>query len=140
MNKKMTGWIIGGLLGVAVLGVNISMNVSSAAEKNTPPMQDMMMEKGQMNHMDMTDMMKSPEMQKQCLEMMKSPEMQQTMKDMMKTPEMQGMMKQMLSKDPAMRQMMLDLVNSIEPNEQTSTLDTTETTAVPAVDHSMHHQ
>lgn len=139
MKKKMTGLIIGGLLGVSVLGVTFATNVSSAAEKNAPTMQGMMMEKSQMGNMDMQQMMNSPEMQKQCLDMLKSPEMQQPMKNMMKTPEMQVMMKQMLSSDPALRQMMLDLVNSIDPNDQTSTLDNLQTTVSPEIDHSIHH-
>lgn len=139
MNKKITGLIMGGLLGVAVLGVAFTPNVSNAAEKNTPPMQSMMMEKGQMDHMDMEKMMNSPEMQKKCFEMMKSPEMQQSMKTMMQTPEMQSMMKDMLAKDSAMRQMMLDLINSIEPNDQTSTPDNTPMTMPAGMDHSMHH-
>lgn len=139
MRKKMTGLVIGGLLGISALGITFATNVGSAAEQKSPTMHEMMMEKGQMGNMDMNQMMKSPEMQKQCLEMMKSPEMQQSMKTMMKTPEMQGMMKQMLSSDPALRQMMLDMVNSIEPNDQTTTNDNTQTTVMPPVDHSMHH-
>ncbi|WP_378955953.1 hypothetical protein [Pelosinus sp. sgz500959] len=126
MKNKMTGWIVGGLLGVSVLGVTLSTNVVSAAEKNAPSTHEMMMEKGQMGDMDMHKMMNSPEMQTKCLEMMK-------------TPEMQAMMKQMLSRDPALRQMMLDLVNSVEPTDQATTPDNTQTTMMPAMDHSMHH-
>ncbi|MBC8014685.1 MAG: hypothetical protein H7X79_02950 [Sporomusaceae bacterium] len=125
MKKKMTGWIIGGLLGVSVLGVAFDTPVSSAAEKNTPAMHGMMMDKGHMDNMDMHKMMNTPEMQKKCIEMMKS-------------PEMQTMMKQMLSSDPALRQMMLDLVNSVEPNDQVNAPDS-QTTVTPAVDHSAHH-
>lgn len=137
MKKKMTGWIIGGLLGVSVLGVTFATPVN-AAEKNAPAMQGMMMEKGQMSNMDMKQMMNSPEMQKHCQEMMKSPEMQKHCLEMMKSPEMQAMMKQMLSQDPAFRQMMSDLVNSIDSNDQIATPDNAQTTMMP-VDHSMHH-
>lgn len=139
MKKKMTGLIIGGLLGVTVLGVTFTTNIGSAAEKHTPTTHEMMMEKGQMGNMDMQQMMSSPEMQKQCLEMMKSPEMQKTMNTMMKTPEMQAAMKQMLSSDPALRQMMLDLVNSIDPNDQTTMKDNTQMTMPSEMDHNMHH-
>ena len=126
MKKIMTGWIVGGLLGVTVLGVTFAGNIGSAAEKNTPTMHEKMMEKGHMDTMDMQQMMNSPEMQKKCLEMMK-------------TPEMQAMMKQMLSRDPALRQIMLDLINSIDPNDQTSMTDHTQMTMPPATDHSIHH-
>ena len=139
MKKKITGWIIGGLLGVTMLGVTFATNIGSAAEKNMKAMPGMMMEKGHMENMDMHKMMNSPEMQKHCLEMMKSPEMQKSMNTMMKTPEMQAMMKQMLSRDPALRQIMLDLVNSIDPNDQTTMTDNTPKPMPPAMDHNMHH-
>lgn len=141
MNKKMAGFIVGGLLGISALGVSFSPNLTNAAEKNT--MQGMVMEKGQMDHMDMKNMdmknMDPAEMQKHCLEMMKSPQMQQSMSTMMKNPEMQAMMKQMLTRDPALRQTMLDLINSIDPNDSANAPDTTQTTMPAEMDHMMHH-
>lgn len=139
MKKNMTGWIIGGLMGVSVLGAAFGTNVCSAAEKPAMPMQEMKMEHGQMGNMDMHQMMKSPEMQKHCLEMMKNPEMQKHCLEMMKSPEMQTMMKQMLTNDPALKQMMSDLINSIDTNNQTNMPVNTESIMVPAEDHSAHH-
>lgn len=124
MNKRVAVWVVGGLVTVSALGLGFNTTIGRAAEKapqtqmmQTNPMGNMM---GNMDPKAMADMMKTPEMQKQCAEMMKNPEMQKAMKDMMKTPEMQGMMKQMLQQDMGFHQMMSDLVNSVDMNSDHS--------------------
>ena len=142
MKKRMTGWIMGGVFAISAAGLLMGTNVGSAAEKTVekpPVMQGKMMENGQMGSMEM---MNSPEMQKQCVDMMKSSDMQQTMKGMMKDPEMQATMKQMMASDPELRQIMRDLVNSVESNDQNDNSDPqsgTPANAPDTVDHNAHH-
>lgn len=146
MNKKITAYVLGGLLTVSAIGFGLA-NSSSAAEKN--PSSQMMQGAqtgnmmGSMDPKAMAEMMKSPEMQKQCVEMMKSPEMQQAMKDIMKKPEMQGMMKQMLQQDMAFHQMMADLVNSVDMNSDHMMQPEKQQPAMgenaSSMDHSAHH-
>lgn len=124
MDKKLTAWVVGGLITASVIGSGFNTAVGSAAEKS-PQMQMMQTSQtgtmvGNMDPKAMADMMKTPEMQKQCIEMMKNPEMQKAMKDIMKTPEMQGVMKQMLQQDMGFHQMMSDLVNSVDMNSDHS--------------------
>jgi len=99
MKSKITGWIVGGLITVSVLGVTYGVSNAAKAE----PAQNTMIQHEQMN----SDMMNSKDMQKQCGEMMKSSEMQKNMKDMMK---------QMISKDPEMKQIMIDMMKSADDN------------------------
>lgn len=145
MNKKLTAWVVGGLVMASVVGLGFNATVASAAEK-APQMQ--MMQPNQtgtmMGNMDpkaMADMMKTPEMQKQCIEMMKNPEMQKAMKDIMKTPEMQGVMKQMLQQDMGFHQMMSDLVNSVDMNSDHSMPQQPAGAegAAPQTGHNAHH-
>jgi hypothetical protein len=142
MKKRMTGWIMGGVFAISAAGLLMGTNVGSAAEKiadKPPVMQGKMMQNGQMDKMEM---MNSPELQKQCVDMMKSSDMQETMKGMMKQPEMQVTMKQMLASDPEMRQIMRDLVNSIDINDQNDNpvpQSSTPSNAPDTVDHNAHH-
>ncbi|BBB89598.1 MAG TPA: hypothetical protein PKA28_14390 [Methylomusa anaerophila] len=144
MSKEITGWIVGGLIAVSAMGLAFGTNIGRAAEKSAeqpPAKQDCVMNEGQMGAMD-HNMMDAQEMQKQCLEMMKSPEMQKTMKNMMKQPEMQAMMKQMLTNDPEFRQIISDLVNSVDPNAQTDNQASPADASTPppgGMDHSNHH-
>lgn len=139
MKKRMTGWIMGGVFAISAAGLLMGTNVGSAAEKiadKPPVMQGKMMQNGQM------EMMNSPEMQKQCVDMMKSSDMQETMKGMMKQPEMQAKMKQMLASDPELRQIMRDLMNSVDVNDQNENLvpqSSTPANAPDSVDHNAHH-
>ncbi|QDR81522.1 hypothetical protein [Sporomusa termitida] len=118
MNKKFSVWAVGGLLTAAVLAVGVSPAIAGAPEKSTQAWGTQANQPGvmpgKMNPQAMAEMMKTPAMQKQCLDMMKDPAMQQVMKDMMKTPELQGVMKQMLQQDMAFHQIMADLVNSVD--------------------------
>ncbi|MCX7780823.1 MAG: hypothetical protein N2491_07900 [Negativicutes bacterium] len=118
MNKRMTAWIVGGLITVSAIGLVFDGKVSLAAEKTSPsPMMQGTQMQHMMNGMDpkaMAEMMKSPEMQKHCLEMMKNPEMQMHCLEMMKNPEMQQMMKQMIQQDKDFHKMMSDLVKSVD--------------------------
>lgn len=138
MKNKMTGWIIGGLMTASALGMAFGVNsIGSAAVKSEQAaVSSGMMQNGQMS----SEMMNSPEVEKQCGEMMASPEMQQTMKEMMKQPQMQAMMKQMLASDPEFKQMMVDLVNSTT-DENTATGEQMPPTdqAPTAIDHKAHH-
>ena len=142
MNKKITAYVLGGLLTVSAIGFGFA-NITNAAEKN--PSSQMMQSNqtgnmmGNMDPKAMAEMMKSPEMQKQCIEMMKNPEMQKAMKDMMKTPEMQGIMKQMLQQDMGFHQMMSDLVNSVDMNIDHSMPGQTGTPSSDMDGHSSHH-
>jgi len=142
MKKRMTGWIMSGVFAISAAGLLMGTNVGSAAAKNAdkpPVMQDKMMQNGQM---DNKEMMNSPEMEKKCVDMMKSSDMQETMKGMMKQPEMQATMKQMLASDPELRQIMRDLVNSVDTNDQNDnpvSQSSTPTNAPDTVDHNAHH-
>jgi len=135
MKNKMTGWIVGGLITASVLGAAFGINsIGNAAAKTEQAVAapSMMMQNGQMG----SEMMNSPEMQKQCGDTMASPEMQQTMKGMMKQPQMQNMMKQMMASDPEFKQMMSDMVNNAGTvGEQVSPTDQT----AAAIDHNAHH-
>lgn len=97
MKNKMTGWIIGGLITASVLGVTFGVSNAAKAEEGTATPNTM--QHGQMN----SDMMNSADMQTKCSEMMASPEMQKNMKDMMKN---------MMANDPEMKQMMTDMMKS----------------------------
>jgi len=106
MKKKLTMWVIGGIVTVSAMGLGFNATVGSAAEKEAVHIEmhgDMMMQDenklGTMDHNAMGDMMKNGDMQKHCMEMMKSPEMQSMMKEMMKTPEMQSMMKEVMQEN-----------------------------------------
>lgn len=139
MNKKMSVWIIGGLITASVIGFGFVSTGSAAESKQQMPMQQGA-HTGMMGNMDpkaMADMMNSPEMQKQCVEMMKNPEMQKSMMNMMKLPEMQGMMKQMLQQDMGFHQMMTDLVNSVDMNSDHSMPQTPM--GAPQGGHGGHH-
>jgi protein CpxP len=142
MKKGMTGWIMGGIFAISAVGLLMGTNVGSAAAKNAdkpPVMQDKMMQNGQM---DNKEMMNSPEMQKECEDMMKGSDMQKNMKEMMKQPEMQAAMKQMLASDPELRQMMRDLVNSVDANDQNDNpvpQSSTPATISDTVNHNAHH-
>ena len=119
MNKKFTIWAVGSLLTAAVLTGGFSLAIAGAAEKPAPAACETQADQpgammGKMNPQAMAEMMKTPAMQKQCLDMMKNPAMQQAMKDMLKTPEMQGVLKQMLQQDMGFHQMLTDLVNSVD--------------------------
>lgn len=138
MKNKMTGWIIGGLITASALGMAFGVNSigSAAAKTEQAAASSGMMKNGQMS----SEMMNSPEMEKQCGEMMASPEMQQTMKGMMKQPQMQTMMKQMLASDPEFKQMMSDLVNSVTDENTVTSEQAPPTDQAPAaIDHNAHH-
>lgn len=125
--KKVLPWILGGVLTVFVLGLGGNAAVGYAAEKDARQMkqhqmhQDVMQDgknmMGQIDHKMMEEMMKDPAMMKQCMDMMQQPEMQSMMKDMMQKPEMQAMMKGMMQKDGQFHKMMMDLVNSVDMDE-----------------------
>lgn len=136
MNKRMTGWIVGGFIAIAALGVAVGTGIGNAAEKNTasPAATQGMMQNGSMGAMD-PKMMESPEMQQQCQDMMKNADMQQAMIGMMKQPEMQGMMQQMFATDPEFRQMMTNLVNSAVAEGQADI----PAAAPDEIDHNAHH-
>jgi protein CpxP len=143
MNKRLVIFIVGALIAVGALGFAFGpANVSAAEPAKQPPMT---MQPGQMGNMDpkaMADMMKSPEMQKQCVEYMKSPEMQQAMMGIMKQPEMQAAMKQMLQSDAGFHQVMLDLVNSVDMNMDHGTAPPTSQPSGNSAgfDHGSHHR
>ncbi len=143
MNKKLIAGVAVALVSVAALGFAFGTSTGSAAEPAKQP--QMMTQGNQMGNMDpkaMADMMKTPEMQKQCVEIMKSPEMQQAMISTMQQPEMQAAMKQMLQSDAGFHQMMLDMVNSVDMNTDHGTKPSTtnDATAPAASDHNAHHQ
>ena len=162
MKNKLSGWVAGGLLAVAVFGVSLSNNNVASAAQSVPANMSMQQEKstnsdttkeqeiqkpcceaegktetsaaaGMMQSGKMNqDMMQSEEMQKQCGEMMKDKDMQDTMKQMMADTEMQKMMKQMLADDPSFKEMMKNMI------------DTTDTEATASAangqNHNAHHQ
>ncbi|WP_371379105.1 hypothetical protein [Sporomusa aerivorans] len=137
MKNKITGWLAGGLITASVLGVAFGFNpVGNAAAKTEQAVagHSMMMQQGQMNQ----EMMSSPEMQKQCAEMMQNPEMQKMMKQMLQQPQMQTMMKQMLSGDPEFKQMLLDLINSVEDTTTGEQAPASARNSMP-MDHNAHH-
>ncbi|HBS58352.1 MAG TPA: hypothetical protein DEA44_03695 [Firmicutes bacterium] len=143
MKKRMTAWVVGGLLAVSALGVAFNSGVGNAGGKITGPATPVknMMQEGQRGEMD-PQMMNSPESQKQCLDMMKNPEMQQGMKEMIKQPEMQAMMKQMLAGDPEMRRMMSDLLSAAESSSQAGDQTQPDGSSLSdpgTVDHNAHH-
>lgn len=134
MKNKMAGWIIGGLITAATLGVAWGANSigSAAAKSEQATISSGMMQNGQMS----TDMMNSPEMQQECQKMMASPEMQQTMRDMMKQPEMQNMMRKMMASDPAFKQTMSDMVNNADT---AATNEQEPSNSRESIDHNAHH-
>lgn len=136
MKSKMAGLIIGGLITVSVLGLAFGANSigNAAAKTEQANMSSGMMQNGQMS----SDMMNSPEMQKECQSMMASPEMQQTMKEMMKQPHMQDMMRQMMASDPEFKQMMSDMVNNTEPAAKDEQTPSDGQNPAP-IDHNAHH-
>jgi periplasmic protein CpxP/Spy len=141
MKKRLMIWVLGGLIAVSAVGMSFGAKVVSAADQGK---QSQMMQGNQGMMQDpkaMADMMKSPDMQKQCLELMKNPEMQKAMIDMMKQPEMQAAMKQMLQRDMKFHQMMLDLVNSVDMNMDHAQSDSQMMPgdSMPGMDHSAHH-
>lgn len=140
MNKKLAVWVVGGLITASLVGTGVNQTVARAAEK---VQQAPMNQTNQMMTMDaksMAEMMKNPEMQKQCIDMMKNPEMQKAMRDMMKTPEMQGVMKQMLQQDMGFHQMMADLVNSVDMNSDHVMPQPTTPQDNSTKGHTSHHQ
>jgi len=162
MKNKVSGWITGGLLTVAVLGVSLSNNAVASAAQGVPVSMSMQQEKsinsdtkkaqetqkpccetapkeeiataaGMMQNEKMNqDMMQSAEMQKQCGEMMKDEDMQKMMKEMMKDVEMQKMMKTMMADDPSFKDMMKDMIDDTKTEPTVS--------AVSGQDHNAHHQ
>ena len=162
MKNKLSGWVAGGLLAVAVLGVSLGNNAFANASTGKSASMSMQQEKsvpadttktqetqkpcgeaegktetsaaaGMMQSGKMNqDMMQLEEMQKQCGEMMKDKDMQGTMKQMMADTEMQKMMKQMLADDPSFKEMMKNMI------------DTTDTEATASAangqNHNAHHQ
>ena len=162
MKNKLSGWVAGGLLAVAVFGVSLSNNNVASAAQSVPANMSMQQEKpinsdttkeqeiqkpcceaegktetsaaaGMMQSGKMNqDMMQSEEMQKQCGEMMKDKDMQGMMKQMMTDTEMQKMMKQMMADEPSFKEMMKNMI------------DTTDTEATASAangqDHNAHHQ
>lgn len=144
MNKQVAVWIVGGLVTVSVSLLGMNPAIALAAEKNpqASPLQTEQMGTmlGKLDAKAMTEMMTSPEMQKQCIESMKSPEMQKAMKTMMKTPEMQAVMKQMLQQDMNFHQLMSDLVNSVDMNSEHAESQPSENPEGNASNnHSAHH-
>jgi periplasmic protein CpxP/Spy len=140
MKKKVMIWVLGGLIVVSAAGFGFGASVASAADQGK---QGQMMQGSPGMMQDpkaMADMMKSPDMQKQCIQLMKNPEMQKAMIDMMKQPEMQAAMKQMMSNDMAFHQMMLDIANSVDMNMDHGQSDTQMSPggSMP-MDHSGHH-
>lgn len=94
MNKKMTVWMSGGLLALAVVSFEfLGGGVAGAAEKM--PMMDMP------GHMMDGSMMNSEEMQKKCSTMMQNTDMQEQMKKMMEGGNMQQCMEAMGTASPA---------------------------------------
>ncbi|MHC1717534.1 MAG: hypothetical protein AB9883_02590 [Acidaminococcaceae bacterium] len=162
MKNKVSGWIAGGLLTVAVLGVSLSNNAVANAAQGVPASMSMQQEKpinsdtkkaqetqkpcceaaakeeiatagGMMQKEKMNqDMMKSEEMQKQCGEMMKDKDMQDMMKQMMNDAEMQKMMKTMMADDPSFKDMMKNMIDDTKTEPTVS--------AVSGQDHNAHHQ
>jgi len=125
MNISVKAWLLGGMITAAVIGFGMNENVSAAEQAVPSPG---------------TQMMQSPDMQKQCTEMMKNPEMQKNMLQMMQTPEMQRTMKQMLQNNPDMLQMMKNLISSVDTSVTLSdpTATSTDMSGMP-MDHNTHH-
>lgn len=162
MKNKLSGWVAGGLLAVAVFGVSLSNNNVASAAQSVPANMSMQQEKpinsdttkeqeiqkpcceaegktetsaaaGMMQSGKMNqNMMQSEEMQKQCGEMMKDENMQKMMKEMMSDPEMQKGMKQMMSEDPSFKEMMKNMVDDKKTEAVVS--------AASEQDHNAHHQ
>ena len=162
MKNKVSGWIAGGLLTVAVLGVSLSNNAVASAAQVVPASTSVQQEKpinsdtkkaqetqkpccegapkeeiataaGMMQNEKMNqDMMQSEEMQKQCGEMMKDKDMQGMMKQMMADTEMQKMMKQMLADDPSFKEMMKNMIDTTDTEATVS--------AANGQNHNAHHQ
>ena len=162
MKNKLSGWVAGGLLAVAVFGVSLSNNNVASAAQSVPANMSMQQEKpinsdttkeqeiqkpcceaegktetsaaaGMMQSGKMNqDMMQSEEMQKQCGEMMKDENMQKMMKEMMSDPEMQKGMKQMMSEDPSFKEMMKNMVDDKKTEAVVS--------AASEQDQKAHHQ
>ena len=162
MKNKLSGWVAGGLLAVAVFGVSLSNNNVASAAQSVPANMSMQQEKpinsdttkeqeiqkpcceaegktetsavaGMMQSGKMNqDMMQPEEMQKQCGEMMKDKDMQGMMKQMMADTEMQKMMKQMLADDPSFKEMMKNMVDDKKTEAVVS--------AASEQDHNAHHQ
>lgn len=115
--------MIGGLLAVAVMGLQ---GVGSAAEKTVEkkqPVQQSTVDCCLQDHMT-GNMQNHQEIMQQCLDALKNPEVQNMMKEHMRMPEMQNMMKQMLQNDPQFYQMMKDLVNSVDVSQVSDKPDT----------------
>jgi len=162
MKNKLSGWVAGGLLAVAVFGVSLSNNNVASAAQSVPANMSMQQEKpinsdttkeqeiqkpcceaegktetsaaaGMMQSGKMNqDMMQSEEMQKQCGEMMKDEDMQKMMKEMMKDAEMQKMMRQMMAADHSFKEMMQDMIDTAKTDPVKS--------AATGQDHNAHHQ
>ena len=162
MKNKVSGWITGGLLTVAVLGVSLSNNAVASAAQGVPTSMSMQQEKsinsdtkkaqetqkpcceaapkeeiataaGMMQNEKMNqDMMQSAEMQKQCEKMMKDKDMQDMMKEMMKDAEMQKKMKTMMADDPSFKEMMKNMIDDSKTDPVTS--------AATGQGHNAHHQ
>lgn len=120
MKKKLGILVVGGIVAMSTFGFMYGASAAEKAEQK-PAMHTMMPQDGKMDMQSMKDMMKNPEMQKQCL-------------DAMRSPEMQAALKQMMQRDGQFHQMMLDLVNSVDMDAHSS-----DDTANAPMNHSMHH-
>ncbi len=129
-NNKMAGFVVGGLMAAAVLGVTFGGNaIGSAAAKPEPPAASGPMQCGQTHG----DSAKTADMQAACGEMMKDADMQKMMQGMVKQPQMQAMMKQMLASDPEFKKMMKEMLNAAE------SVPAPRAAAPAGQDHSAHH-
>ena len=149
MKNKVSGWITGGLLAVAVLGVSLSNSAIASAAQGGPASTSMQQEKS-VN----SDTKKAQETQKPCCEaapkeeistaagmmqnekmnqdMMQSAEMQKQCGEMMKDEDMQKMMKTMMADDPSFKDMMKNMIDDTKTEPTVS--------AVSGQDHNAHHQ
>ena len=127
-NNKMAGFIVGGLMAAAVLGVTFGGNaIGSAAAKPEPPAAAGEMQCGQTPGAGA----KAADMQKACGEMMKDADKQTMMQGMMSQPQMQTMMKQRLASDPEFRNMMKEMLKAAEEAPRAA--------APSSQEHNAHH-
>ncbi len=138
MNKKIKGWMIGGLFAVSALVLALGVTqLGSAAAKSTEPVAPSasMTQHEQMANMDLDMMKNSPEMEKECQTMMKAADSQSTETaaqtgdtaagpDMMNSPEMQQQCQSMMKEAEQ------------TPDKKAPASDTD---APGAVDHNSHH-
>ena len=140
MKRHVSGWLVGGLLSMAVVGVALNSNAVANASAGTEPGAVSNMKMQQEKSTSVKEE-KGQESQKPCDDVtgktatatdgMQSSEKQQQCGEMMKNADMQKMMQQMMAGDPAVKDMRKSMI-SADDSEQ-------NTTAATAQDHKAHH-